>query len=150
MFLNGKSAIVTGSTSGIGLAVARALAGAGADVMLNGFGDADAVVEAVPERLELKRAVFAELDKLAPPGVPVATLVAGGEADLGFQQLSELLGAPGIAILGPLPAEIQAVTTFTAAIARASARPEAARALVDHLTAPTASPAKRRHGMEPA
>ena len=86
----------------------------------------------------------------APPGVPVATLLAGGEADLGFQQLSELLGAPGIAILGRLPAEIQAVTIFTAGIARVSGRPEAARAFVNHLTAPAASPAKRRHGMEPA
>jgi 3-hydroxybutyrate dehydrogenase len=43
MFLQGKTALVTGSTSGIGLAVARALAGAGANVMLNGFGDAAAI-----------------------------------------------------------------------------------------------------------
>jgi 3-hydroxybutyryl-CoA dehydrogenase len=42
-----------------------------------GFGDADAVVEAVPERLDLKRAVFAELDRLVPPGVPVASNASG-------------------------------------------------------------------------
>lgn len=42
-----------------------------------GFGDADVVVEAVPERLDLKRAVFAELDKLVPPGVPVASNASG-------------------------------------------------------------------------
>lgn len=86
----------------------------------------------------------------APPGVPVATLLARGEADLGFQQLSELLGAPGIAVLGPLPAGIQAVTTFTAGVASASAHPEAARAFVASLTAPAAAETKRRHGMEPA
>ena len=40
---------------------------------------------------------------VAPPGVPVATLVANGDADLGFQQLSELIGQPGIEIAGPLP-----------------------------------------------
>ncbi|MBN4842084.1 SDR family NAD(P)-dependent oxidoreductase, partial [Citrobacter braakii] len=43
MFLKGKSAIVTGSTSGIGLAIAKALAAEGASVMINGFGDADAI-----------------------------------------------------------------------------------------------------------
>ncbi|WP_375248782.1 SDR family NAD(P)-dependent oxidoreductase, partial [Sphingomonas sp.] len=46
MFLKGKSAIVTGSTSGIGLSIARALAGEGAQVMLNGFGDGDAIERA--------------------------------------------------------------------------------------------------------
>lgn len=46
MFLKGKSAVVTGSTSGIGLAIARALAGEGANVMLNGLGDADAIEQA--------------------------------------------------------------------------------------------------------
>ena len=53
---------------------------------------------------------------VAPPGMPVATLVANGEADLGFQQLSELIDQPGIEIAGPLPPEIQAVTVFSAGI----------------------------------
>ncbi|RYC30776.1 ABC transporter substrate-binding protein [Lichenibacterium minor] len=86
----------------------------------------------------------------APPGVPVAELLARGDADLGFQQLSEFVGAPGIAVLGPLPAEIQAVTTFSAAVSRASTRPGAARAFVGHLASPAAAAAKRRQGLEPA
>ena len=49
---------------------------------------------------------------IAPPGVPVTSLVANGEADLGFQQLSELIGQPGVEVAGPLPPEIQAVTVF--------------------------------------
>lgn len=86
----------------------------------------------------------------APPGVPVAALLARGDADLGVQQLSELVGAPGIAVLGPLPAEVQSVTTFSAGVAAASARPEAARAFVVHLVSPAAAAAKRRQGLEPA
>jgi 3-hydroxybutyrate dehydrogenase len=56
MFLKGKSAIVTGSTSGIGLAIARALAGEGAAVMLNGFGEADAIERARAEVAEMSGA----------------------------------------------------------------------------------------------
>ena len=87
---------------------------------------------------------------IAPPGVPVATLVANGDADLGFQQLSELIGQPGIEIVGPLPPEIQILTMFSAGVASASADPEAARALVAYLTSVETDGAKRRHGMEPA
>lgn len=86
----------------------------------------------------------------APPGVPVGTVVARGEADLGFQQLSELLPVPGIDILGPLPPEIQAVTVFTAGLSRTSPRPAQARAFIDFLNSSEAAAVKRRHGMEPA
>ena len=86
----------------------------------------------------------------APPGVPVGTLVAQGEADLGFQQLSELLGLPGIEIVGPLPSEIQALTVFTAGVFKTSSQPDEARGLVAYLTAPEAESALRRNGMEPA
>ena len=87
---------------------------------------------------------------VAPPGVPVATLVADGEADLGFQQLSELIGQPGIEIAGPLPPEIQAVTVFSAGLSSKSQNPESARALIAYLASPETGDAKRRYGMAPA
>jgi len=87
---------------------------------------------------------------VAPPGVPVATLVADGKADLGFQQLSELIGQPGIEIAGPLPPEIPAVTVFSAGLSSKSQNPESARALVAYLASPETGGAKRRYGMAPA
>jgi molybdate transport system substrate-binding protein len=86
----------------------------------------------------------------APPGVPVATLVANGDADLGVQQLSELIGQPGIEVVGPLPPEIQAVTVFSAGVSARSAEREAAQALVAYLASAKTHSAIRRHGMEPA
>ena len=87
---------------------------------------------------------------IAPPGVPVATLVANGDADLGFQQLSELIGQGGIEVVGPLPPDIQAVTVFSAGVSVASRNPEGARAFVAYLASTETENAKRRHGMEPA
>ena len=85
----------------------------------------------------------------APPGVPVGALVARGEVALGFQQLSELLHVPGIAIAGPLPAAIQITTTFSAGVGAQSPQAEAARALLAYLASPQAADAKRRQGMAP-
>jgi molybdate transport system substrate-binding protein len=87
---------------------------------------------------------------VAPPGAPVATLVANGDAELGFQQLSELIGQPGIEVVGPLPPEVQAVTVFSAGISTMSLDPEGARAFVAYLVSVETEKAKRRHGMEPA
>jgi molybdate transport system substrate-binding protein len=87
---------------------------------------------------------------MAPPGVPVASLVARGDADLGIQQLSELIGQPGIEIIGLLPPEIQAVTVFSAGVSMKSTEPEAARALVAYLASAETGDAKRRYGMRPA
>jgi len=86
----------------------------------------------------------------APPGTPVGAIVAAGDADLGFQQLSELLPVPGLEILSPLPPEVQAVTVFTAGVASTSSRPEKARALIRFLNSPETEAIKRRSGMEPA
>lgn len=86
----------------------------------------------------------------APPGVPVGTLVARGEVELGFQQLSELLHVSGITLVGPLPPAIQITTTFSGAIAANARQPGAARALLAFMASPEAAAAKRRQGMDPA
>ena len=86
----------------------------------------------------------------AAPGVPVGTLIARGEVELGFQQMSELLGLPGIAIVGPLPPQIQLVTVFSAGVCSASSNPDATRAWLAFLAAPENAACKRRRGMEPA
>lgn len=86
----------------------------------------------------------------APPGVPVGALLAEGAVDLGFQQWSELLGLPGIEIVGPLPADVQSVTVFAGGIGPDSAAPEQARAVMGALRAPEAEETIRRNGMEPA
>ena len=86
----------------------------------------------------------------APPGVPVGSLVAQGEVELGFQQLSELMSLEGIDVLGPLPAQIQIITTFSAGLATASTQPEAVRALLAFLVSPATAQTKQRNGMEAA
>ena len=84
----------------------------------------------------------------APPGVPVGALVARGEVELGFQQLSELMNLEGIALLGPLPAEVQITTTFSAGVATRSTQPEIARELIAFLASPRErrNQATQRHG----
>jgi molybdate transport system substrate-binding protein len=79
----------------------------------------------------------------------VGSVVARGEAEIGFQQLSELLPIEGIAIVGPLPAELQRVTVFSAGIAAGAKEPDAARTLIRCLAAPEAAPAITRSGLEP-
>jgi molybdate transport system substrate-binding protein len=87
--------------------------------------------------------------KQTPSGVQVGEVVARGEADLGFQQVSELLHLKGIQYLGPLPADIQHITVFSAGLHSAAPEPDAAKALVRFLTAPEAGPIIRKTGMEP-
>ena len=85
-----------------------------------------------------------------PPGVSVGSLVAGGAAELGFQQLSELKNVPDIDILGPLPPSIQSVTTFSGGISVSCADHAASRQLLAFMASPATAAAKIRHGMEPA
>ncbi len=86
----------------------------------------------------------------APAGVPVGSLIAKGEVELGFQQLSELLPLAGIDIIGPLPPAIQIITTFSAGIAATSTQHDAVRKILDFMVSPAAAEAKRLQGMEPA
>jgi molybdate transport system substrate-binding protein len=76
--------------------------------------------------------------------------VASGEVELGFQQVSELLPIPGIEIVGPLPAPVQRVTTFSAGIGARAEQPEAALALIRFLAAPGAHGVIRTAGLDPA
>ena len=85
----------------------------------------------------------------APPGVPVGSLVASGEAELGFQQLSEFLDVPGIDIAGTLPQEIQSLTRFSCGVCALATNEAGARDLIFFLTSREADASKRRHGMEP-
>ncbi|MPV55158.1 molybdenum ABC transporter substrate-binding protein [Burkholderia sp. HI2761] len=86
----------------------------------------------------------------APPGVPVGTLIASGEVDLGFQQLSELMHVPGIEVVDVLPEAVQAVTVFTAAVCQTAHDRAAAAAFLAYLASPQADRVKRECGMEPA
>jgi molybdate transport system substrate-binding protein len=83
-------------------------------------------------------------------GEPAGGVVARGEAEIAFQQVSELLPVPGTDFVGPLPADIQQITVFSAGLHVKATQPDAAKALVKFLTAPAAAPAIRKKGMEPA
>jgi molybdate transport system substrate-binding protein len=83
------------------------------------------------------------------PATPVAEIVARGEAELGFQQISELKPVAGIDIVGPLPDDLQKVTVFSAGIASASKEPEAGKALIKFLASPAARDTIVKSGLEP-
>ena len=104
---------------------------------------------ALIERWGLKDALASRLVQ-APPGVPVAQLVARGDAQLGFQQMPELAGQPGIAVLGTLPGAAAQITTFSAALGHGTANADAARALLALFNDEAAAALKRRCGLEPA
>ena len=86
----------------------------------------------------------------APPGVPVASLVARGEVALGFQQLSELLHVPGITVLRELAEPLRILTTFSAAVPVGTPHERGVAEWLAFVTSPGADAAKRRQGMEPA
>jgi len=83
------------------------------------------------------------------PGEPVGAVVARGDAEIGFQQISELLPVRGIDYVGPLPPELQKVTVFSAGVAVGAKEPDAARALLTFLASPAAAAAITKSGLEP-
>jgi molybdate transport system substrate-binding protein len=84
------------------------------------------------------------------PAEPVGNVVARGEADIGFQQLSELIHIDGIEIVGVLPKEVEEVTLFSAGIVTGAKEPEAGKALIMFLASPAAVPVINRTGLEAA
>ena len=82
--------------------------------------------------------------------VVVCDLVARGDAEIGIQQISEIVPVAGVELVGPLPEELQHVTTFSAAVGADTNRAEAAHRLVTFLSSPAAAPLIVANGMQPA
>lgn len=99
-------------------------------------------------RLGIAREMAAKAFRVS--GRPVGRAIASGEYEIGFQQLSELLPIEGVTIAGLLPAEVQKVTTFSAAIPKSALAVDEARALIAFLKSGRAAPTIRATGLEPA
>ncbi len=84
------------------------------------------------------------------PGGLVGLIIRRGEAEIGVQQIAELLGVSGIQFVGPVPAELQSTTPFTAAIPSTAKQPEAARKLMECLVTPAAKAVIKAKGLDPA
>jgi molybdate transport system substrate-binding protein len=100
------------------------------------------------QRLGVADAIKGKL-KQTPTGVFVGSIIASGEAEIGFQQVSELLHFPGVDYVGPLPAEIQEVTVFASGIQVGAKEAEAAKAWARFLASPAAAPSFKKVGLEP-
>jgi molybdate transport system substrate-binding protein len=82
-------------------------------------------------------------------GKPVGAAVAAGEAEIGVQQVAELLPVPGIDLVGPLPGDLQKIIVYVAAVPAKAKEPEAAKALVKFLASEAALPVLKQKGMDP-
>jgi len=111
-------------------------------------GPSGVTMQSVFEKLGIAGDIKGKL-KQSPSGVFVGTLIASAEAEIGFQQISELVHFPGIDYVGPLPGELQRMTVFSAGIHSGAKQADAAKALVRFLTAPAAAAVIRKHGLEP-
>jgi molybdate transport system substrate-binding protein len=102
------------------------------------------------EQWGIAQAIQSKL-KVPPPGLPVGSLLASGQVALGFQQRSELLGVPGITLLGNLPEGAAFITTFSAGIPAGldAQRTQAVRGFLEFLNSPETATTKLAHGMSP-
>ena len=87
--------------------------------------------------------------KQTPTGVFVGSIIASGEAEIGFQQISELSHFAGVDYVGPLPADVQQFTMFSSGIIVGAKDADGAKTLVKFITAPAAAAAFTKRGMEP-
>ena len=111
-------------------------------------GPSGAVVLDMLRKMGIAEAVKPRL-KQPPSGTLVGSIIAGGYADIGFQQTNELAHFPGVDYLGPLPAEYQDVTRRSGGIMVISKETEAARQLLKFISGPEAAPVIRKHGLDP-
>jgi len=113
------------------------------------FGGASGVhFGKVIERLGIAEEMKAKT-KFPPQGGFTAPLLASGEVDLAVQQIGELISVPDVELLGPLPGDLQSVTTMTVAIPSTARQPEAARALIKYLQSPEATAVMKAKGLDP-
>lgn len=99
------------------------------------------------QRLGIEKEMAPKSRKI--PATPVGLIVARGEAQIGFQQMSELLPIPGITIVGPIPDKVQKITLFSTGIVATSKSKNAGRALIRFLSSPAACAAIRQTGLDP-
>lgn len=83
------------------------------------------------------------------PKIPVGSVVASGDYELGFQQVSELLPVPGVDFVGKIPEPLQSVTRYAAAIPKTSTHPQEAKRLLEFLASPEAATTVRKTGLDP-
>ena len=110
--------------------------GGSSGIYLAGLFDKLGIADEIKPKARLKKGGY------------VAELIANGEAELGLHQISEILPVKGVKLVGPLPAEIQNYTTYTAAVGADAKQPDAARALIKLLTGPAAESVLKARGME--
>lgn len=111
-------------------------------------GPSGVYVQSLFERMGIASQVKSKL-KQTPSGVRIGTIITSGEAEVGFQQVSELIHEPGVDYVGPLPADVQKITVFSAGIHSGAKQPDAAKELVKVLTGSAAAPVIKKHGMDP-
>jgi molybdate transport system substrate-binding protein len=129
-----------------GAALAAALQAAGSIVLSS--GPSSVYLIGLFQQMGIVDAIRSKIVQIGP-GLPVGQAVARGAGEIGFTQVSELLAVKGIDYVGPLSADVQHVTVFSAGLHTAAPAPSAAEALVEFLTAPQSAAVFRRHGMEP-
>ncbi|TMH69296.1 MAG: ABC transporter substrate-binding protein [Betaproteobacteria bacterium] len=98
-----------------------------------------------------KMGMLAELKpkfRTPPSGAAIGELIAKGEAEIGFQQVSELIHFPGIQFVGPLPAALQQTTVFAGGVHAGAREPDAARAFLKFLSAPEHAAVLQKHGLD--
>jgi molybdate transport system substrate-binding protein len=116
-----------------------------------GGGVTAAHVMGVFEKLGIAAEVTPKV-KLAAggPNGRVSVLVSSGEAEIGLQQVSELMSNPQVEVIGMLPAQLQLTTIYSAGVTTSASEAEAAKALIKALTAPSAAAIYKAKGLDPA
>ena len=84
------------------------------------------------------------------PNGRVSVLVSSGQAEIGLQQVSELMSNPEVEVIGMLPADLQQITVYSAGVTASARQADGARALIGVLTAPSAAPVWKAKGLDPA